>query len=190
MGKIEVQTFDIEGPALITPKRFGDERGYFSETWSRGDWAEAGLPPIDWVQDNEAFSAAVGTTRGLHFQAPPSAQTKLLRAVQGEIFDVAVDIRKGSPTYGKSVSAKLTSEGGEQLFVPRGFAHGYQTLTPDTLVAYKCDGLYDPSTEGGLLWSDSDLDFEWPVTDDAKLSARDEKWPVLADLDSPFTEGA
>jgi len=186
MSQLEVRSFDVEGPVLIVPKRFGDARGYFCETWSRGDWAEAGLPPIDWVQDNEAFSATAGTTRGLHFQAPPSAQTKLLRAISGEIFDVAVDIRKGSPTYGKSVSARLTSKGGEQLFVPRGFAHGYQTLTPDALVAYKCDGLYDPSTEGGLLWSDSDLDFEWPIATDVTLSDKDKTWPALSDLDSPF----
>ncbi|MEO0882747.1 MAG: dTDP-4-dehydrorhamnose 3,5-epimerase [Pseudomonadota bacterium] len=186
MGKIDVRTFDIEGPALITPKRFGDARGYFCETWSDADWRAADLPSVQWVQDNEALSSTRGTVRGLHFQAPPSAQAKLLRAIRGEIFDVAVDIRKGSATYGKSVSAILTSSGGEQLFVPRGFVHGYQTLTSDTLVAYKCDGAYDPSAEGGLLWSDDDLDFDWPITDGAILADRDMTWPRLQQLDSPF----
>ncbi|MEM9669373.1 MAG: dTDP-4-dehydrorhamnose 3,5-epimerase [Pseudomonadota bacterium] len=186
MSGLEIRRFEVDGPVLIQPKRFGDERGYFSETWNESVWAAAGLPDITWLQDNEAFSASPGTTRGLHFQTGSSAQAKLLRAVRGEIFDVAVDIRNGSPTYGKAVGVKLTSTGGEQLFVPRGFAHGYQTLTPDTLVAYKCDELYNPSKEGGLLWCDKGISIEWPIQDHVILSPKDEKWPNLENLETAF----
>lgn len=194
MAKLHVNffdpLFDAHGPALIKPVRHGDMRGYFSETWNKADWAEAGLPAYDWVQDNEAASAAKGTTRGLHFQAPPFAQAKLIRAVRGAIFDVAVDIRRGSPSYGKSIAVTLTAETGEQLLVPRGFAHGYQTLTPDTLVAYKCDNPYHASAEGGLLWSDTGLDIAWPLPEDVVMNGRDFQWPSLANLESPFEAGS
>jgi len=190
MAKLHVSffdpLFDAHGPALIKPARHDDARGYFSEVWNSADWADAGLPAYDWVQDNEAYSAAKGTTRGLHFQAPPFAQAKLIRAVRGTIFDVAVDIRRGSPSYGKSVAVTLSAETGEQLLVPRGFAHGYQTLTPDTLVAYKCDNTYNVSAEGGLLWSDALLDIAWPLPEDVVMNGKDFSWPNLADLDSPF----
>lgn len=186
MTDLSVTYFDISGPALITPRRHGDARGYFCETWNPAAWAEAGLPAHDWVQDNEAFSATKGTTRGLHFQTPPHAQAKLIRAITGAIYDVAVDIRKGSPTYGKSLSAVLTAKDGTQLLVPRGFAHGYQTLTADTLVAYKCDNIYKAKAESGLLWSDTHLGIAWPQKAEITLSDKDTAWPTLANFDSPF----
>lgn len=186
MGKLTVTRFDLEGPALIVPQRHGDDRGWFTETWSGADWTAAGLPDVSWVQDNEAFSAAPGTLRGLHFQAPPQAQAKLVRCLRGEIFDVAVDVRRGSPTYGKSVSAILTARGGEQLYVPEGFAHGYQTLKTDTQVAYKVSAPYAPDVEGGLFWADVALKIDWPKPDDVVMAGRDFNWPSLADFESPF----
>lgn len=186
MAKLSVTHFDIVGPALITPTRHGDDRGWFAETWNAADWAEAGLPEIKWLQDNEAFSAAPGTLRGLHFQAPPYAQAKLVRCVRGEIFDAIVDIRTGSPTFGKSLGVHLTAKGGEQLFVPEGFAHGYQTLRTDTLVAYKVSAPYAPEAEGGLFWADVKVGIAWPKPQDVVMAGRDFNWPGLADLGSPF----
>lgn len=186
MSTLTVTRFNIEGPALITPPRHGDERGWFSQTWSTGDWAEAGLPEVSWVQDNEAFSAAPGTLRGLHFQAPPQAQAKLIRCVRGEIFDAIVDIRKGSPTYGKSIGVTLSARDGAQLYVPEGFAHGYQTLKTDTLVAYKVSAGYAPELEGGLFWADVKAGINWPRPQDVVMAGRDFNWPGLADLNSPF----
>lgn len=186
MPNLTVTRFDIPGPALLTPTRHGDDRGWFTQVWSAQDWAEAGLPETTWVQDNEAFSAAPGTLRGLHFQAPPHAQSKLVRCVRGEIFDAIVDIRKGSPTYGKSLGVHLTAKGGEQLLVPEGFAHGYQTLRTDTLVAYKASAPYAPQSEGGLFWADVKTAIAWPKPQDVVMAGRDFNWPGLADLDSPF----
>jgi len=190
MANLTVTRFDIPGPALITPKRHGDDRGWFTQTWSASDWQEVGLPEIHWVQDNEAFSAAAGTLRGMHFQAPPHAQDKLLRCIHGEIYDAIVDIRKGSPTYGKSLGVHLTGKGGEQLLVPAGFAHGYQTLSADTLVAYKVSSPYAPQAEGGLVWNDADAAIDWPNLQNVITAERDATWPGLADLDSPFTYSA
>ncbi|WP_340645097.1 dTDP-4-dehydrorhamnose 3,5-epimerase [Phenylobacterium sp.] len=166
---------------LITPKRHGDARGWFMETWSRRAFAEHGLD-IDFVQDNHAFSGEAGTVRGLHFQAAPHPQAKLLRVLRGSILDVAVDIRPGSATYGQWVSATLTAAGGEQLLVPRGFAHGYCTLEPDTELAYKVDGLYAPQTEGAVLWNDPDLAIDWPDFAGSVLSDKDKAAPRLKDL--------
>jgi dTDP-4-dehydrorhamnose 3,5-epimerase len=167
---------------LITPRRHGDARGWFSETWSRRSLAAAGLD-IDFVQDNQAFNARSGTVRGLHFQTAPHPQAKLVRVLAGAILDVAVDVRAGSPTRGRWVSARLTAEGGEQLFVPRGFAHGYCTLCDDVMLAYKVDGDYAPQTEGGVIWNDPDLAIDWPVPPDrAVLSDKDLVLPRLADL--------
>jgi dTDP-4-dehydrorhamnose 3,5-epimerase len=167
---------------LITPKRHGDVRGWFSETWSKATLSKAGIEH-DFVQDNQAFSAARGTVRGLHFQRAPYAQAKLVRVLKGAIFDVAVDIRPGSATYGKWVGAELTAEGGEQLLVPRGFAHGYCTTVPDTELAYKVDNVYAPDAEGGLLWCDPALGIEWPILpDEAVINARDAALPTLKDL--------
>jgi len=191
MGQISVsyfedKGFDQRGPVLIVPKRFGDERGYFCETWNAADWEDAGLLKVGWVQDNEARSQKAGTLRGLHFQAPPFAQAKLIRAISGEVFDVAVDIRKGSPSFGKHVGVKLGAAGGEQLFVPQGFAHGYQTLTDDALVAYKCDEIYRPDAEGAVLWSDPTLGIDWPLGARAHLSEKDRAALPLSAQTSPF----
>ena len=167
---------------LITPKRHGDARGWFSETWSRRAFEAAGLSH-DFVQDNQAFSAKPGTVRGLHFQQAPAAQAKLVRVLKGAIYDVALDIRVGSKTYGQWVGATLTAAGGEQLLVPRGFAHGYCTIEPDTELFYKVDGPYAPETEGGILWNDPDLAIDWPVNAaDAVLSDKDVILPRLKDI--------
>jgi dTDP-4-dehydrorhamnose 3,5-epimerase len=167
---------------LITPKRHGDARGWFSETWSRPALAAAGVD-LDFVQDNQAFSARRGTLRGLHFQRAPHAQAKLVRVLRGAIYDVVVDIRQGSQTYGRWVGAELTAERGEQLLVPRGFAHGYCTLTDDTELAYKVDNVYAPQSEGGLLWRDPALGIDWPVGEAEVLANdRDRSLPTLAEL--------
>ena len=166
---------------LITPRRHGDARGWFSETWSVK--ALAGSPAdTTFVQDNQAFSAQKGTLRGLHFQKPPAAQGKLIRALRGVVFDVAVDIRTGSPTFGQWVSAELTAEGGEQLWVPRGFAHAYCTVTDDCEIFYKVDGPYAPEAEGGIAWDDPDLAIPWPLAGPPVLSGKDQTLPRLKDL--------
>ncbi|HEY0647370.1 dTDP-4-dehydrorhamnose 3,5-epimerase [Phenylobacterium sp.] len=166
---------------LITPKRHGDARGWFSETWSERALAGTAADTT-FVQDNQAFSAAKGTLRGLHFQTGADAQGKLIRALRGAIFDVAVDVRQGSPTYGKWVSAELTAERGEQLWVPRGFAHAYCTITPDCEIFYKVDAPYAPQSEGGLIWNDPDLAIPWPVDGEPLLSDKDKLLPRLKDL--------
>ena len=180
----------LAGVLIVTPRRFGDARGWFEETWSTGALAEAGFAR-PFVQDNHAMSARKGVLRGLHFQAPPSAQDKLLRCARGAVLDVAVDIRRGSPTYGRSVAVELSEANGRQLLVPRGFAHGYLTLTDRADVLYKVTGGYAPETEGGLLWCDPALGVDWPAgADEAVVNARDAAWPTLAELQSPFTYGA
>jgi dTDP-4-dehydrorhamnose 3,5-epimerase len=166
---------------LITPKRHGDARGWFSETWSRKALAAAGVE-ANFLQDNQAFNARKGTLRGLHFQTAPHAQGKLVRVLKGAIYDVAVDIRPGSATYGRWAGATLTAEVGEQVWVPRGFAHGYVTLTDDTELFYKVDGDYAPQLEGGVIWNDPDLAIAWPLEGDPVLSDKDRVLPRLADL--------
>jgi dTDP-4-dehydrorhamnose 3,5-epimerase len=168
------------------PRRYSDERGWFRETYSARSFAPA-LGNIVFVQDNQAFSAARGTLRGLHFQRPPEPQAKLVRVLHGSIFDVAVDIRAGSPTYGRWVGETLTADGGEQMFVPHGFAHGYCTLEPNTEVAYKVDGFYSPACDAGLAWNDTTIGIEWSIApDEVILSDKDKKLPAFADFVSPF----
>lgn len=186
MSHLTVKPTAIAGVVLFIPRRFGDARGWFAETYSVRAFAPA-LGDIDFVQDNQAFSSAKGTLRGLHFQTPPEPQAKLVRALRGRIFDVAVDLRAGSPTYGRWVGETLTAEGGEQLFVPRGFAHGYCTLEPDTEVAYKTDGFYAPTCDAGLAWNDPTIGIRWPVSPaEVILSDKDQILPGLADFVSPF----
>ena len=180
------QRLSIPEVFLATPKRFGDERGYFSETFNRAQF-EAMTGPLEWVQDNMSLSRPQYVLRGLHFQIPPFAQDKLVRCVRGAVLDVAVDIRKGSPTYGQHVSARLTAEGGEQIFVPKGFAHGFLTLEPDTEIAYKVSNYYSPNCDRGMLWSDSGLGIDWGVTADmATVSDKDRVAPAFADLPDYF----
>lgn len=180
----------LPGVVRIEPRRFGDARGWFSETWNAARMDEAGLAH-DWVQDNHSYSAMTGTVRGLHYQAPPSAQAKLVRVVRGAVLDVAVDIRVGSPTYGQWVSELLTAEEGAQLLIPRGFLHGFVTQAPDTEVLYKVDAPYDAAADGAIRFDDPDLGVDWGIAPgDAVLSDKDAAAPRLADWESPFRWGA
>jgi dTDP-4-dehydrorhamnose 3,5-epimerase len=173
-------------PQLIVPRRFGDARGWFSESYSRRGLAELGIF-AEFVQDNHSLSASKGTLRGLHFQSPPHAQAKLVRCIAGTIWDVAVDVRAGSPTYGKWVGAELTSEGGEQLYVPIGYAHGFLTLSENAEVAYKTSDYYAPECDGGIIWNDPSISVAWPIADlDPILSNKDQGLKQLKDFESPF----
>lgn len=174
---------------VLVPRRFRDARGFFSETYSKRTFAAAGLD-IDFTQDNQSLSHEKGTIRGLHFQGPPSAQTKLVSCLMGQILDVAVDIRQGSPSFGRHVAVELSAENGRQLLIPRGFAHGFCTLVPDCLVAYKVDAFYDPAVDFGLAYDDPDLGIEWPIAAEAAiLSDKDRRFPRLKDLKMVFVHG-
>jgi dTDP-4-dehydrorhamnose 3,5-epimerase len=180
----------IPAVLLIEPKRFGDARGFFSETFREDALAEAGFT-ARFVQDNHSLSAQVGTLRGLHYQRAPHAQDKLVRVVRGAILDVAVDIRAGSPTFGKSQLAKLTAENGNQLLIPKGFAHGFVTLEPDTEVLYKVTDYYAPDCDAGIAWNDPDLALDWQLTGEPMLSDKDRVLPAFAALPAglfPFGE--
>jgi dTDP-4-dehydrorhamnose 3,5-epimerase len=186
MSNFTIERTSISDVVLVTSRRVGDARGWFSETYSARAFAQI-VGDITFVQDNQAFSAEKGTLRGLHFQHPPEPQAKLVRVLRGSIFDVAVDLRLGSPTYGRWVGATLTAQGGEQLFVPRGFAHGYCTLEPDTEVAYKVDGFYAPACDAGLAWDDPILAVAWPISpEEAVLSEKDKVQPAFETFQSPF----
>lgn len=171
---------------LLKPARFRDARGWFSETYSESAAGAAGIS-LRFVQDNHSYSAAKGTIRGLHFQRPPHAQAKLVRCVRGSIMDYAVDVRKNSPTFGKFVSALLTAEKGEQLFIPVGYAHAFVTLEDDVEVAYKVSDIYAPHCDGGIIWNDPQIGIDWPLpASGPQLSDKDARLPTLADFDSPF----
>lgn len=173
---------------MIEPARHGDTRGFFSESWNKARLEGHGVS-VDFVQDNHSLSSAPGTVRGLHFQSPPNAQAKLVRCGRGVLFDVAVDIRTGSPTYGQWVGAELSFENGKQLFIPEGFAHGFITRTPDTEIIYKCNAYYAPESDGAIRWDSCGID--WGFDGTPELSAKDAAAPAFADFDSPFTwEGA
>jgi len=180
---VNVTETALPGVLLLEPRRFGDDRGFFSESWNRRTLAEHGID-TEFVQDNHSMSSATGTLRGLHFQAPPSAQAKLVRCGRGALFDVAVDIRRGSPTYGKWVGYDLTFENGLQLLIPEGFLHGFVTRTPDTEIVYKCSDYYDAAADGAVAWDSCGI--EWNFDGTPVLSAKDEAAPALADFDSPF----
>jgi len=183
---VQIIPLAIAAVCLIKPKRFADTRGYFCETYRRDLFAAAGID-AEFVQDNESLSVAAGTVRGLHYQEPPFAQAKLVRVTAGAAFDVAVDIRSGSPTFGQFVTATLSAENGDQLFIPEGFAHGFCSLSDDTVLAYKVSAAYAPEHDTGVLWNDPDLAIPWPVAGDAAvLSDKDAALPRLTDILSPF----
>lgn len=176
---------DIEGVVIIEPRIFTDARGYFFESFSERDFCKE-VREIKFVQDNESKSS-YGVMRGLHFQRPPFTQSKLVRVIKGAVLDVAVDIRKGSPTYGKHVAVELTEDNHRQFFVPRGFAHGFAVLSDEAIFQYKCDNFYAPEADGGISILDDSLGIDWRIpTDKAILSEKDTKHPLLKDFDSPF----
>ena len=187
MGQITVEknVGGIEGLCVITPAVHGDSRGYFMETYNENDMKEAGIN-ITFVQDNQSMSTK-GVLRGLHFQKPPFTQAKLVRVVKGAVLDVAVDIRKGSPTFGKHVACLLSAENHRQFFVPRGFAHGFAVLSDEAVFQYKCDNYYAPQSEGAIAWDDPDLGIDWQVpTENRILSAKDAHHPRLKDAELVF----
>lgn len=173
----------LPGVILLTPRRFGDDRGWFSETWNARVMKDGGLD-VDFVQDNHSMSVPVGTLRGLHYQAPPHAQGKLVRCTAGRIFDVAVDARRDAPTYGQWVGYDLSAEDGRQLYIPPGFLHGFVTREPNTEVQYKCTDYYAPEVDGSIAWNSAGI--EWGLAGDPTLSAKDQDAPSFADWQSPF----
>jgi dTDP-4-dehydrorhamnose 3,5-epimerase len=176
---MHVEATAIPAVKIVTPKKFGDARGFFSETYSKAAWDKAGLDYV-FVQDNHSFSAAAGTLRGLHFQIPPFAQDKLVRAGRGRILDVAVDVRRSSPTFGKYVAVELSAENWRQLLIPVGFAHAFVTLEPDCEALYKTTAPYSPEHDRGVAWDDPDIGIKWPLPDGGPtLSDKDKKWPRL-----------
>ncbi|MDH7797010.1 MULTISPECIES: dTDP-4-dehydrorhamnose 3,5-epimerase [unclassified Beijerinckia] len=186
MSKFRFQALGLKGPLLIKTFRFGDTRGYFMETYNAQLFAEGGVDAV-FLQDNQSLSAQKGIIRGLHFQRPPTAQAKLVRVLRGAIYDVAIDIRIGSPSYGRWCSATLSAENGDQLFIPRGFAHGFCTLEANTEVAYKVDNPYSAEDDSGIFWADPALAIDWPVTQtEAIVSSKDAGLPLLNELINPF----
>lgn len=183
---MEVIQTNIEGVVIIEPRLFKDDRGYFFESYSERDFNRQ-VCEIHFVQDNESKSS-YGVMRGLHFQRPPFTQSKLVRCVKGAVLDVAVDIRKGSPTYGQHVAVELTEDNHQQFFIPRGFAHGFAVLSPEAIFQYKCDNFYHPEADGGISILDTSLGIDWRIpTDHAILSEKDTKHPLLKDFNSPFS---
>ncbi len=182
---MEIIKTNIEGVVILEPRIFKDARGYFFESFSTREFQEK-VSPTTFVQDNESYSS-YGVIRGLHFQKPPFTQAKLVRVIKGAVLDVAVDIRKGSPTYGQHVAVELTEENHRQLFIPHGFAHGFSVLSEEVLFQYKCDNYYAPQNEGGILWNDPNLGIDWRIpTEKAILSEKDFKHPLLKDYVSDF----
>ncbi|SDL38532.1 dTDP-4-dehydrorhamnose 3,5-epimerase [Maridesulfovibrio ferrireducens] len=175
---------EFPGLIILEPKVFRDERGFFLESFNRPFFAKNGLP-VDFVQDNHAYSSGIGVLRGLHLQLPPHAQAKLVWVTRGAVSDVVVDLRKGSPTYLKSFKIELSAENFRRLFIPKGFAHGYETLTEENEFMYKVDAGYAPESEAGIRWNDSDLAIEWKA-ENPVLSEKDNKLPSLAQFESPF----
>jgi dTDP-4-dehydrorhamnose 3,5-epimerase len=186
---LEVRALSLPDVREILPTRFGDHRGFFSETWSRSAWSDAGID-LDFVQDNHSYSAAQGVLRGLHFATPPFAQDKLVRVTRGSVFDVAVDIRRGSPTFRHWVGVTLSARDGNQILIPKGFAHGFVTLEPDTEVQYKVTAFYSRDHDRSVRFDDPDIGIAWPVAADVlQLSDKDRHAPVLADINTGFDHG-
>tara|TARA_R100001230_G_C5673741_1_gene179015 strand:+ start:647 stop:1216 length:570 start_codon:yes stop_codon:yes gene_type:complete len=188
---MDIEQTPIDGVLLLTPRRFGDSRGFFSESWNKETLKDAGVKLPEFVQDNHSLSARAGTVRGLHFQSPPHAQGKLVRCGHGVLYDVAVDVRVGSPTYGHWTGAELSFENGRQLWVPAGFLHGFLTLTDDTEICYKCTDHYAPECDGAVRWDSCGIDWPMPEGLTPLLSDKDAAAQSLADFKSPFNwEGA
>ena len=181
---MQIETTSLPGVLLLTPRRHGDARGFFSESWNRKTLEDAGVHLPEFVQDNHSMSAAAGTLRGLHYQSPPMAQGKLVRCGRGALYDVAVDARRGSPSYGQWFGAELSFDNGRQLWIPAGFLHGFVTRQPDTEVVYKCTAHYSAAHDGGVRWDT--LGIDWGV-DAPVLSDKDRSAPAFADWQSPFT---
>ncbi|QUJ75999.1 dTDP-4-dehydrorhamnose 3,5-epimerase [Sulfitobacter albidus] len=183
---MQIEHTALQGVVILTPQRHGDDRGFFSESWNRARMEAAGLD-FDFVQDNHSVSAAVGTVRGLHFQRPPSAQAKLIRCGRGALLDVAVDIRRGSPTFGQWISVELTAHNGKQLLIPEGFLHGFATRAPDTEIIYKCTDYYAPECDAGVRFDDPGIGIDWQLDGiDPVLSDKDRKAPFLSEIEIPF----
>lgn len=182
---MKITETELPGLLVLEPARFGDERGFFSESWNRKTLSTHGID-VDFVQDNHSLSAAVNTVRGLHFQSPPHAQAKLVRCGRGALFDVAVDIRRGSPTFGKWFGIELSFENGLQLLVPGGFLHGFATRQPDTEIIYKCSDYYAPDCDGAVRFDDPAIGIDWGLSGDAVILERDKTAPFLNELDNPF----
>lgn len=183
---LDVMPTALSGVLIVIPKRHGDARGFFSESWNKERAHAVGIT-CEFVQDNHSVSAQIGTVRGLHFQSPPHAQDKLVRCGQGRFLDVAVDIRRGSPTYGKWVAEELSFENGRQLFIPKGFLHGFVTLEPDTEIVYKCSDYYAPECDGAVRYDDPDIGIDWRLADiEPILSDKDARAPLLRDLPPVF----
>lgn len=182
---MKVETTSLDGVFVLTPKRHQDQRGWFSEVWNHRSLNVAGID-VDFVQDNQSLSAKPGTVRGLHYQAPPHGQAKLVRCSAGAVYDVAVDARKGSRTFGQHVGTELSAENGRQLFIPIGFLHGFMTLTPNAEVQYKCSHYFEPSADGAVLWNSADLAIDWPEIDAPLISEKDCAAPEFSSWSSPF----
>lgn len=184
---VQITTTKLAGVLILSPARFGDARGFFSESWNRKTLAAQGIT-LDFVQDNHSLSAQIGTIRGLHFQSPPHAQAKLVRCGRGCLFDVAVDIRRDSPTYGQWLGEELSDQNGRQLLIPAGFLHGFITRAPDTEIIYKCTDYYAPACDGAVRFDDPDIGIDWglPAGVAPILSDKDAAAPLLRDLDTPF----
>ncbi len=184
--QMEVIKTELDGVLILQPRIFNDSRGYFFESYNKRAFHEAVGRNVDFVQDNESASTR-GVMRGLHFQRPPHAQAKLVRCVRGRVLDVAVDIRKGSPTYGCHVAVELSEENHRQFFIPRGFAHGFAVLSDEAVFQYKCDNYYAPEADGGISIVDPELQIDWQIPlEEAILSEKDTRHPLLRDFDSPF----
>lgn len=182
---MEIEALKIVEVKHIKPKKFGDDRGYFAEVF-KAEWFRENIQDVSFVQDNESLSKQIGTVRGLHFQLEPYAQGKLVRCIRGSLFDVAVDIRTGSSTFGEWVGLVLSEENGEQLWIPEGFAHGFVTLSPNTVISYKVSSVYSAEHDRGLKWNDPAIGIAWPKFDDYWLSDKDKKQPLLSDMPSYF----
>ncbi len=183
---LDIEETPLSGIRILTPRRFVDDRGFFSESWNAQRMADQGFE-ISFVQDNHSLSVELGTVRGLHYQAPPHAQTKLVRCGRGRLWDVAVDIRKGSPTFGRWFGTELSFENARQLLIPEGFLHGFVTLEPETEIIYKCSDYYARDCDGVISWNDPDLDIDWPLSRRPPiLSDKDARAPAFREFESPF----